>query len=316
MTTRAVVVGASGYAGSELCRWILDHPSLSLAGVCSRQHAGQPLGAIVPALAGVTDLRFEPIAESVLGAADLVFLALPHGAAAEVVPLARRSRILDLSADHRLDPAWTYGLVDWTGPELASASRVAVPGCFATAILLSIAPFCAADQINGPVCVAAATGSTGAGASPVGATHHPERFANFKAYKVLGHQHGAEIAAALGRLGRAPTVHFVPQSAPLDRGIFATTFVPVADADAAPGLVAEAYARSPLVRLRTESPEVRHVRGSAFADLAIATAPGMAVVLAAIDNLGKGAATQAIQCANRMIGLADDTGLRRAAATP
>jgi N-acetyl-gamma-glutamyl-phosphate reductase len=316
VSARAVVVGASGYAGSELCRWLLDHPSIDLAGVCSRQHVGQPLASVAPALAGLTDLAFAPIAPASFASADLVFLALPHGTAGEVAPLVRDARILDLSADHRLDPDWVYGLVDWVGPNLDAASRVAVPGCFATAILLSIAPFCVAGAITGPVCVAAATGSTGAGTTPAPGTHHPERFANFKAYKVLQHQHGAEIGAALGRLGPAPAVHFVPHSAPVDRGIFATTFVPMADASGAQALVREAYAGSPLVRIRAETPEIRHVRGTAFADLAVTAAPGMAVVLSAIDNLGKGAATQAIQCANRMLGLPSDTGLRRAAATP
>nr|MBA2322110.1 N-acetyl-gamma-glutamyl-phosphate reductase [Deltaproteobacteria bacterium] len=116
---RAVVVGASGYAGSELCRWLLEHPSIQLAGVCSRQHAGRPLADIVPSLAGLTDLRFQPIAPPAFAGADLVFLALPHGTAADVVAQVRAARpgrgiprILDLSADHRLDPEWVYGLVD------------------------------------------------------------------------------------------------------------------------------------------------------------------------------------------------------------
>lgn len=313
---RAVVVGASGYAGSELCRWLLEHPSIELTGVCSRQHDGRPLAEIVPSLAGLTDLRFDAVSQAALSSADLVFLALPHGTAGDVAALVRNARILDLSADHRLSPEWVYGLVEWTGEALETAERVAVPGCFATAILLSIAPLVAARLVSGPICVAAATGSTGAGATPAAATHHPERFANYRAYKVLSHQHGAEITAALGRLGVAPTVHFVPHSAPVDRGIFATSFVPVHDAARVAAVFADAYGDRPLVRLRAESPEIRHVRGTAFADLAVTTADGMAVVLSALDNLGKGAATQAIQCANRMLGLPVDTGLRRAAATP
>ena len=314
---RAAVVGATGYAGQELCRWLLDHPTLSLARVVSRQHLGQPLASVVPALSGLTDLAFEAFDADALAGCDLVFLATPHGAAAEAAAaLTRAPLVIDLSADHRHRPGWAYGQVDWLGASLVGAPRIAVPGCFATAISLAAAPFVAGGHARGPVCVAGATGSTGSGATPASGTHHPERFANYKAYKPLAHQHAPEVTAFLRLLGDAPPLRFVPHSLPLDRGILATTFVPIDPDLDATALVHRAYAGAPLVRLRPGSPELRHVRGSAFADLSVCQEEETAVVLSAIDNLGKGAASQAIQCANLALGLAVDAGLRRAAITP
>ncbi|MEQ1565826.1 MAG: N-acetyl-gamma-glutamyl-phosphate reductase [Myxococcota bacterium] len=310
------VVGATGYAGSELCRWVLEHPSLELAVAVSQRHAGAPLARALPGLAGCTELTCSAWDPEALGRCDVVCFAVPHG---EAAPLVRELGdagpvILDLSADHRHAPGWTYGLAEWAAADIARSRRIAVPGCFATAIELSVAPFVGA--ITGPVCVAAATGSTGSGVTPSAGTHHPERFANFKAYKVLEHQHVPEIRAALAALGQDVSLAFVPSSAPLDRGIFATCFVPVAAGVDPAERLADAYRGAPLVRIRSGSPEVRHVRGTAFADLSAQAAPGLAVVLCAIDNLGKGAATQAVQCLNLVSDLPVHTGLLRAACLP
>jgi N-acetyl-gamma-glutamyl-phosphate reductase len=252
--------------------------------------------------------------EAALSACDAVCFAVPHGEAAPLVGRVDGPVILDLSADHRHADGWTYGLAEWRAADIARSRRIAVPGCFATAIQLAVAPYL--GEITGPVCVAAATGSTGSGATPNAATHHPERFANFKAYKVLDHQHVPEIRTSLARLGQDVELAFVPTSAPLDRGIFATCFVPVGPQVDPVAVLAGAYAEAPLVRVRATSPEVRHVRGTAFADLHAKPAPGLAVVLCAIDNLGKGAATQAVQCLNLVAGLPVQTGLLRAAALP
>jgi N-acetyl-gamma-glutamyl-phosphate reductase len=313
---RAAVVGATGYAGSEVCRWLLEHPSVELAGAFSRQQSGTPLGAAVPALDGLVDLTLESPEPDALERFDAVFLATPHGAARELAARLSGPVVLDLSADHRHVAGWTYGLVEWYGDALARSRRIAVPGCFATAIALSVAPFARRGAIRGPVCVAAATGSTGAGVTPSQGTHHPERFANLRAYKVLEHQHTAEIERALVDVGQQAELLFVPWSAPVDRGIFATCFVPVDAALASAEVVRSAYEGRPLIRFRSESPEIRHVRGSAFVDLAVHQREAVAVVLAAIDNLGKGAAAQAIQCANLAFGLPVDAGLLRAPATP
>ncbi|MEM6930618.1 MAG: Asd/ArgC dimerization domain-containing protein, partial [Myxococcota bacterium] len=188
--------------------------------------------------------------------------------------------------------------------------------CFATAIALALAPFAAAEAIRGPVTVSACTGSTGSGATPGRGTHHPERAVNLRAYKMLTHQHVPEIEATLAAVGQPADLVFVPLSAPVDRGILATAFVPVDDDLDPITVVREAYADAPLVRLREASPHLRHVRGTAFADLWVGQQHGHAVVISAIDNLGKGAATQAVQCLNRMAGLPVDTGLRRSPSLP
>lgn len=311
------VIGVSGYAGSELCRWLIDHPSFELTVPVGRSVAGQRLDAVHPALGGLTDRVVQPLTSEALAACDVVCLAVPHGQARGLVEeLPAGVRILDLSRDHRHAEGWIYGLVDWIDEDYANAPRVAVPGCFATAIALTLAPFARARVIAGPIAVSAATGSTGAGATPGRGTHHPERAVNLRAYKMLVHQHTPEIEATLSKVGQAAQLLFVPLSAPIDRGILATAFVPLT-ADVDPGkLVRDAYAKSPLVRIREESPHLRHVRGTAFADLWVGTQHGHAVVIGAIDNLGKGAATQAVQCLNRMAGWPAHTGLRRSAALP
>ncbi len=314
---RVGVVGVSGYAGSELCRWVIEHPALELALAVGRSAAGQRLDAVHPGLAGLTDLEVRPWSGGALRGCDVVCLAVPHGQArslAEEVPAG--VRIADLSADHRHAEGWLYGLVDWTEADFTTAERVAVPGCFATAITLAIAPFAAARAIRGAVMVSACTGSTGSGATPGRGTHHPERAVNLRAYKMLTHQHVPEVEATLAAVGQPTELVFVPLSAPVDRGILATAFVPVGDDVDPSELVTTAYANAPLVRLRAESPQLRHVRGTAFADLWVGRQHGHAVVISAIDNLGKGAATQAVQCLNRMAGLPGDTGLRRSPALP
>ncbi|MEZ4320509.1 MAG: N-acetyl-gamma-glutamyl-phosphate reductase [Myxococcota bacterium] len=300
------VVGVTGYVGGELVRWLLQHPHLQLASVVGRSAVGRPLADVQPALAGLTSLTVQDFVPAELAKLDVVALATPHGVARHLVPAleaAGARRIVDLSADHRHAEGWVYGQPEWNAEQLAGATRVAVPGCFATAISLAVAPLVAAGVVNGPVQVAAITGSTGSGATPSAGTHHPERFANVKAYKVLQHQHVPEIRGFLASLGTAPTVHFVPASGPFDRGIFATCFVPVAPGIDARAIVVDAYAHHPRIRIRPGSPELRYVRGTGFCDLSVHAEDGMAVVLAAIDNLGRGAAAQAVQCLEHLAGV-------------
>jgi N-acetyl-gamma-glutamyl-phosphate reductase len=313
---RAGVVGATGYVGSELVRWLLGHPELRVVAAASTSQAGAPLAEAVPGLAGLTDLVLEPVDPARLAALDVVFLATPHGAARALAEaLSGAPRIVDCSADHRHAPGWVYGLPELGAP-LAGARRIAAPGCFATAVALATGPLVAAGGVRGPLCVSGLTGSTGSGATPGAGTHHPERFATIRPYKVLTHQHVPEIRAALAALGVAPALHFVPHSAPLDRGILATAFVPF-DGDPVAAF-SRFYADRPLIRLRSspEKVEVRLVRGTAFADVAVAAGEGLAVSVVAIDNLGKGAAAQAVQAANLALGLPEALGLRQAPATP
>lgn len=304
MSARVGIVGITGYVGAELARTVLAHPGLELAAVVGRSAVGRRLDEVHPGLLGLTDLVVQGFDPQSLAGLDVVALATPHGVAKGLVGDLTTPRVLDLSADHRHAPGWVYGLVEYA-EGLQGATRVAVPGCFASAIALSLAPFVAADVVRGPVHVTAMTGSTGSGATPSAGTHHPERFANVRAYKVLAHQHVPEVRGFLGTLGDAPPLAFVPVSGPWDRGIFASSFVPIDPDVDAHAILADALAPHPLLRLRQGTPELRHVRGTGFCDLAVhADEPGLAVVLAAIDNLGRGAAAQGVACLERMLGLA------------
>ena len=313
---RVGVVGATGYVGAELVRWILGHPTFELAAVMRRSGEREPLADVVPGLAGCTDVVLQPFEPAAVASLDAVFLATPHGTSRGLAEaLATVPVLVDCAADHRHDPAWVYGQPELAGERLFGARRVAAPGCFATALELALGPLVAAGVVTGPACVAAATGSTGSGATAGPATHHPERSTNLRAYKVLSHQHAPEVRTFLATLGDAPMLRFVPSSAPVDRGIFATAFVPVGDASPV-AIVRDTYASAPLVRLREGSPELRHVRGTAFADVAVHHEDDTAVVLVALDNLGTGAASQAVQCLNLAMGLDQAAGLLRPGSLP
>jgi N-acetyl-gamma-glutamyl-phosphate reductase len=290
---KIAVVGASGYVGAEVVRWLTAH-DVEIAPL-STTRVGMKLSDVVPGLLGIADQVIGPFSDA--QHADVVVLATPHGAAADLVQhLKSVPLIVDCSADHRHAEGWVYGMAEWNAEALADASRIAVPGCFATAIALALAPLAAAGLLTDAVQISAATGSTGSGASAKVATHHPARFANFKAYKVLNHQHVPEVVSFLKGLGSCESLYFVPHSLPIDRGIFATCFATVDRDVCVETLFADAYARQPHIRLRDGTPELRWVRGTSFCDLAVHRDGDQVVVLSAIDNLGKGAAGQAVQC--------------------
>jgi N-acetyl-gamma-glutamyl-phosphate reductase len=313
---RVGVVGATGYVGSEVVRLLLAHPGIEVCEVTSTSRAGSSLTAAVPGLLGLTDLVLQPIDPSALSTLDAVVMATPHGAARAIAADLQTPVVVDCSSDHRHVRGWQYGQPEWRAEQLRGAERVAAAGCFATAISLAVAPFVASGTNKGPIRVVAATGSTGSGAAPRAGTHHPERFMNLRAYKVLAHQHVPEIRALLAEIGDAPPIRFVPLSAPVDRGIFATAFLDVEPGLDATAVLADAYAGSRFVRLREGTPELRYVRGTAFCDLSVHVDEGQVVVLSAIDNLGKGAAGQAIQCLNLALGLPVETGLLTPSLTP
>lgn len=317
MSIRVGVVGAAGYVGSEMCRWVLAHPDMTLCTAVSRSRVGKPLASAIPGLLGATDLCFSAFEPQELCALDVVVLATPHGAAAGLAAqLGDAPVVLDCSRDHRHAEGWVFGQPEWNAKALAGAKRIAAPGCFATALMLSAAPFVDAGVVAGDIQVVAATGSTGSGASASSATHHPERFVNLKAYKVLTHQHVPEVLTFLAGLGVEPTLNFVPWSAPVDRGIFATSFIPMTPGSDARTLVQDVYGDRRFIRLRDGTPELRHVRGTAFCDISVHQDGDTAVVLAAIDNLGRGAAAQAMQALNLALGLREDAAIGVFAATP
>lgn len=312
---RVAVVGASGYTGAETLRWLLGHPAVEVVGATAHKHAGKPLAALWPQFYGQSVvLHAEP------PEADAYFLCLPHGEAAKLAPSLSAELIIDLSGDHRLPPAqhlanygfvrdgepWLYGLPE-LGPErLLGAARIANPGCFATALALALLPL--SGKISGRVAAVGITGSTGSGATPSDTTHHPLRAENLRAYKVLGHQHVPEVENAVGDI----KLDFVPMSGPFRRGILVTMTLP-----AVPRRIWDSsYQHNPLVRVIDRPPELLHVLGSPRADIGVIEGDGVTVVQCAIDNLCRGAATQAVANLNLRMGWRMDLGLDRIGAVP
>jgi N-acetyl-gamma-glutamyl-phosphate/LysW-gamma-L-alpha-aminoadipyl-6-phosphate reductase len=339
---RAAVVGGSGYGGAELVRRLLLHPDVELVRVASIDLVGEPLSAADPALEGRTELVFEgiPPVEAARGV-DVVLLALPHRVSATKVPDLvdiQGLRVVDMSGDFRLrDPAayerfygaphprpdllarFVYGLPEQSRGAIRAARLVASPGCFATTIELALLPLARAGLLDGVVHVQGITGSSGSGAAPSAATHHPVRAANLRAYRPLEHQHVPEIEQTLVQAGaRDLALRFVPVSAPLGRGILATAFVELPEAwtqERLDSLYRDAYAGEPFVRVpRRRLPEVSAVSGSNHAEVGVVAGPARAgrrtvTLLGATDNLVKGGAGQAIQNMNLMLGLDETASL-------
>jgi N-acetyl-gamma-glutamyl-phosphate reductase len=325
-----LILGASGYGGGELLRWLSSHPAVKTLRGTARTHAGKPFHAQHPHLRGLVGGTFETApdwAALARSEAPVLFSALPHGelgkqwpelaAAWQAQGLRDRLTIIDLSADFRLDPAWVYGLVDWKPERLRDARRIANPGCFATALQLALLPL--AEWKPAFVAVTAATGSSGSGALPSDTTHHPTRAQDFRAYKMLQHQHEAEVLQTLALEGWEAPLSFVPQSAPMVRGIFATAQFPLPAGvdEAALRAHFEAYYRDRFfVRMVEGSPRVAATTGSAFADIGVSARKGHGAILVALDNLGKGMAAQAVQNLNLAFGLPEWTGLKAAGTYP
>ncbi|MGH8307573.1 MAG: N-acetyl-gamma-glutamyl-phosphate reductase [Gammaproteobacteria bacterium] len=340
------ILGGSGYGGGELLRLLSQHPHVDSIRAVSRKHAGEPFWKVHPNLRSVVDGTFE--AEPDWGAfakaeTPVVFSAMPHFELAQQLSmlektwakhgLAERLTLIDLSGDFRLDKpteferaygkphpypqalgTFVYGLPEWQKEKIKSARRIASPGCFATTIQLALLPLAGLKDL-GFIAVSAATGSSGSGATPSETTHHPTRANDFRAYKVMNHQHEAEITRLLGaEKTTGYSLAFVPHSAPLVRGIFATVQL---HPPAALGLNAKTlrkkyedyYKDAPFVRLVEDTPRVAAVAGSNFCDIAVHEKYGNVVVMAALDNLVKGMAGQAIQNMNMVYGLQEYTGI-------
>ncbi|MEU5791688.1 N-acetyl-gamma-glutamyl-phosphate reductase [Micromonospora purpureochromogenes] len=326
MGIRVAVAGASGYAGGELLRLVAGHPELDLVAATAHSQAGQPVSAVHPQLAGL-DLTLTATDPAALADADLVFLALPHGeSAALAAALPATAKVVDLGADHRLHDAdawaryyggphagaWTYGLPELPGQRaaIAAATRVASTGCYAVATTLALAPLIAAGAVfPADVVVVAASGTSGAGRAAKAHLLGSEVMGDLSPYKVGAHQHVPEIKQATG----ATSLSFTPVLAPMPRGILATvTAVPTGDADPR-DVLARAYADAPFVHVLPEGtwPHTAATAGSNSCHLqaGVDVDSGRVIVVSAIDNLGKGAAGQAVQCANLMLGLPETTGL-------
>jgi N-acetyl-gamma-glutamyl-phosphate reductase len=334
MTRTAVVAGASGYAGGELLRLLLDHPDLELGALCAGSSAGQPVTDLHPHLPQLASRVLEATTAEALAEADVVFLALPHGeSGALAAQLPPSTVVIDLGADHRLVDAeawkrwyggehagsWTYGLPELPGQRalISSSTRVANTGCYAAAITLALAPLLAAGVAEpDDVVVVAASGTSGAGRAAKPHLLGTEVMGDLSPYKVGAHQHVPEIKQASG----ARSLSLTPVLAPMPRGILATvTLRPTSDRDPR-AVLAEAYSDEPFVHVLPEGrwPHTAATFGSNSCHLqaTIDTDSGRIIVVSALDNLGKGAAGQAVQNANLVLGLPEQAGLSASGVAP
>ena len=330
------IVGITGYGGAELSRLMIVHPNFDLCYGSSSKEFGRSLCQIHPHLAGLTELEISqhpgPSDLGNLEHCDVAFLALPHGFSMKLMPyLPKHLKIVDLSSDYRLsDPRtyeanykkphrdserisqFTYGLTEIYRDSLVDAQLVANPGCFATAVQLALFPFAKYLKISPRIIVDAKTGSSGSGASATKGTHHPSRQGAFYAYKLLCHQHLPEIQQTIDATGITSEIVFQVHSTPLVRGIFVSCYLELVE-DVPNEKILEVletqYESSPFVRILEGSPDVHWVRQSNFADISFVKNGRNLVVFCAIDNLMKGAAGQAVQNMNLMLGLDEKTGL-------
>jgi N-acetyl-gamma-glutamyl-phosphate/LysW-gamma-L-alpha-aminoadipyl-6-phosphate reductase len=339
-----VLIGGTGYGGAELLRLLLDHPGVDLRRVTAVDHVGQRVGDVHWTLHDATDLVIEdiPPVEAATGVgAEVALLGLPHGVSVDVAPALVDAgvRVVDLSGDFRLtDPAlyeryygkahprpdlldghaFVYGLPELHREAIASARNIASPGCFATCLILGVLPLARAGLLrDAPVRAVACTGSSGSGVSPSAGTHHPIRAANLRTYRALQHQHTPEVVRSLAEAGSpGARVDWVPVSAPLVRGILATAFVDLPagwDAARVRSLYEESYDTEPFVRLLPAGgrmPEVVAIAGTMTCEVGLAVEGRTLVAVAALDNLVKGGAGQAVQSLNLMLGLPESTGLQ------
>jgi N-acetyl-gamma-glutamyl-phosphate reductase len=336
------VTGATGYAGGEVCRLLAAHPQLRLTGVHANSSAGRRLGELQPHLLPFADLEVRSSAAAELTGYDVVVLALPHGESAAIAAqLPDDVLVIDCGADHRLnDPAawarwyggehagsWPYGLPELPGQreKLTSARRIAVPGCYPTSVTLAMAPALAAGLVTPDVVVVAASGTSGAGKSAKPHLLGSEVMGSVSAYGVGGvHRHTPEMVQNLSQAaGRTVRVSFTPTLVPMSRGILATCSAPLApgvDAHAARAAYEKAYGDEPFVHLLPEGqwPTTSQVLGANTVALQVAVDPdaGRLVVVAAVDNLTKGTAGAALQCANIALGLPETTGLPTVGVAP
>jgi N-acetyl-gamma-glutamyl-phosphate reductase len=330
----AAVAGASGYAGGELLRLLLAHPDLEVGPVCAATSAGQPLTDLHPHLPQLAGRVFAETSPAALADADVVFLALPHGeSGALAAQLPAGTRIVDLGADHRLiDPQawhrsyggdhrdpWTFGLPEMPGQRelIAQSTTVANSGCYAAAVILALAPLIAAGAVDpADVVVMAASGTSGAGRAAKAHLLGTEVMGDLSPYKVGSHQHVPEIKQATG----AMSLSFTPVLAPMPRGILATvTARPLTSQDPRE-VLAEAYADEPFVHVLADGrwPHTAATLGSNSCHLqaTVDQDSGRVLVVSALDNLGKGAAGQAVQCANLLLGLPETAGLSSSGVAP
>ncbi len=337
--TKAVaVLGASGYTGVELLRLLASHPKFEVVAATASSHEGMAVADLQPSLAGAyAGLVLGPTEAGAADGADVVFCALPHGASQQLVPelLAKAGHVVDLAADFRLKdaglyPTWygeehtcpelldeaVYGLPELRREELPGSRLVAAPGCYVTAAVLALAPLVRAGAVDPTgVVVDAASGVSGAGRKQAENTQFCTVDEDFTAYGLLNHRHTPEMEQALGA-----QILFTPHLAPMNRGILATCYARSANGydDRPLAVLANAYASEPFLVVSERSPSTKATFGSNTAHLTarLDQRTGWVIAICALDNLVKGAAGQAVQCANAVLGWPETTGLPLAGLAP
>jgi N-acetyl-gamma-glutamyl-phosphate reductase common form len=341
------IIGGSGYGAGETIRLLTTHPDIEVCGVVSRSHTGKPIASVHSHLMGVSALSFEEsvrLEQLCSYEKSAIILAMPSGLAVPTIKdlqargLSPSVKILDLSGDLRLQDEsiherfypevpfaadirekCVYGLSELARAEIRSAQFITNPGCLATATILALAPL-TGGYLEKQIVVDAKTGTSGAGREPQASMHHPSRADDFTAYKVLQHRHEPEIIQALGaNFARSHEMSFVPHLIPVSRGIFVTAYAtlakPCSQADMTSRFT-DFYKESSGIRMRSSPPRLVDVVGTNFCDISVHVRERHLVVMSAIDNLGKGMASQAIQNLNILFGLPESTGLLSAALGP
>ena len=337
---KVAIIGATGYTGRELAGLLARHPYAQPTYLTSESFAGQRLDEVYPQFRSVLDVTLEKPDLDRVADCDFIFSALPHGLSVDTVPklLSTGKKVVDLSGDFRLKESslyatWygyehrhpqmladsVYGLPEVNRESIKSTSLVANPGCYPTSVILALKPLLAEGVIDlQDVIVDAKSGVSGAGRTPKQPFHFPECTENFKAYRVPGHQHTPEIEQELTLLaGSEMTVTFTPHLVPMIRGILSTIYVRSNGGlkeEELWGLYQKHYSDEPFIRLLStpELPETKFVSGSNFCDISLRLDPrtGRIIILSAIDNLVKGAAGQAVQNMNLMMGWPEEAGLK------
>lgn len=315
---RVGIVGASGYGGNELVRLVLGHPHLELVYAAADSSAGKKLSEMLPWIPADHDQVLKKWDADVPLGLDLIFISLPTGQSKIAASkIGDDTKIIDLGGDHRFQDGWTYGMADIWPDQIRKAWRIANPGCYPTAVITALAPLvrlpsCAMNEV---VIIDAKSGISGGGRGSNGASYgYSEYNENVSAYTPVGHVHIPEMQRALGALaGRGNVrVAFTPHLVPMTRGILATCYIRCDESTATCLEIAGGFYRDrPFVRVSEKLPHTKWATGSNLVFVSYASNPqaGLVTAIAAIDNLGKGAASQAVQNANLMFGLEVSDGL-------
>lgn len=317
MSIRVGIVGVSGYGGGEALRLCATHPTFELVYVAGESSAGQKLIERFPGIGKLGDLVVQKWDPTALPHLDVLFASLPTGGSREsLARVPASTKIVDIGGDHRAVPGWTYGLADVWPDKIRQSTRVANPGCYPAASLAALAPLMAAEMIDHVgIIIDAKSGVSGAGRGGGNTFGFAEVNEDVSAYGLLNHSHVAEMVATLTALGGAPaSLTFTPHLIPMTRGILSTCYAlnrTAATTEQCLDVARRFYAGRPFVRVIDKPPHSKWATGSNLAYVSYAADPvrGVVIALGAIDNLGKGAAGQAVQNANLMTGQPETAGL-------